>query len=458
VLLLALVPYVVQQVLVIDAAARLADPRRAALRSLRGLQLRMFASGLLPIVAFVVVAGLVGLDARLRANVEEVALWNAVFAGVLIGSFVLFLPSMLRNTWETVPLASGTERRLLAAVAARASFRCKDLLVWRTGNLMANAAIVGLTARSRVVLFSDSLLAMLSLRELASVFAHEIGHAVRHHVPIFVAWAMGFFMCADLLVAHVVPEGELWGIATLAVVFGAWYLTFGYLSRRFELEADLYSLELLHDPEGLIGALERVGGRLRDVASWRHFSTAERVRFIAEAARSPETRARLRRGLRLARWGGALLFVVAGAVELVFVVRDWPTSQVWVDLRLGRYATAAERLERGLDVEPRLAALVARGNALAAEDRAADDAASLERTAREALALGRGEEALLTIELAALRERADLVPVGLALQRILLAERDGDAAAADGDAAWDARDVPAGWREPLARFAARDGQ
>jgi hypothetical protein len=281
---------------------------------------------------------------------------------------------------------------------------------------------------------------------------------VRHDVTIFVAWALCFFMCDDLLVAHFVPEGELWGIATLAVVFGAWYLTFGYLSRRLEIEADLYSLELLHDPEGLIGALERVGGRLRDVASWRHFSTAERVRFIAEAARSPETRARLRRGLRLARWGGALLFVVAGAVELVFVVRDWPTSQVWVDLRLGRYATAAERLERGLDVEPRLAALVARGNALAAEDRAADDAASLERTAREALALGRGEEALLTIELAALRERADLVPVGLALQRILLAEREGDAAAADGDAAWDARDVPAGWREPLARFAARDGQ
>ena len=63
---------------------------------------------------------------------------------------------------------------------------------------MANAAIVGFLPGHRTVLFSDSLLAGLPPRELAAVFAHEIGHARRHHVLVFGAWTLVFFLAGDL--------------------------------------------------------------------------------------------------------------------------------------------------------------------------------------------------------------------------------------------------------------------
>src|SRR5262249_6269763 len=160
--------------------------------------------------------------------------------------------------------------------------------------------ILGVGPRHRVVLFSDLLLAQLGPRELAAVFAHEIGHAFRRHVRIFVTWAAGFFMAADLVARHLFADSPWVSGGFVVGAMLAWYWAFGFLSRRFELEADLFSLDLLGDPGALIAALERVGGAFRDVASWRHFSTAARVRFIERAATDPAVGDRLRRELR--RW------------------------------------------------------------------------------------------------------------------------------------------------------------
>ena len=191
--------------------------------------------------------------------------------------------------------------------------------MWRTGNLMANAAIVGVSARSRVVMFSDSLLSILSLRELASVFAHEMGHAVRHHVWIFIAWAMAFFLAADQWTHLLADAGELWTSLALLGTVGLWALSFGWMSRRFELEADLFSLELLGDLEGLVSALERVGPRERDASGWRHFSTAKRVDFLLRAAQDPAWARRFRSRLRGITVAG---FLAAG-------VAVWFSANVW---------------------------------------------------------------------------------------------------------------------------------
>ena len=110
---------------------------------------------------------------------------------------------------------------------------------------------------------------------MAAVYAHEIGHAKRHHVAVFLAWALTFFMAGDLAAGWIAPgPGDQWlGTGILVGSLIVWALCFGWFSRRCELEADLFSLELLGDPEAMISALERVGGKLRDVAGWRHFST-----------------------------------------------------------------------------------------------------------------------------------------------------------------------------------------
>jgi Zn-dependent protease with chaperone function len=410
-LLAVLAPFVVYEALAIDARSRLIAATRRARRAWRAFQLRMFLSAAVPITAYLAIASLLGESEYLRVHIEEVQLYNAAFASALLALLAFFLPVLLRNTWDTEPIAAGAQRELLHAVAARAGFRSRALLVWKTGNQMANAAIVGVSAKSRVVLFSDSLLSELDLPELAAVFAHEIGHAFRHHVPIFIVWVAAFFFGADLLASWLFPHSSWLSAGLVLAIMIVWYFAFGFMSRRFELDADLYSVELLGNHDALIRALERVGGRLRDVASWRHFSTSERVRFLSNAALDPSIARALRRNLRVWTCAGALCFVITGGLQVRSLVRAFPRENVTADLRLGNYATALRHAAR--ELEPDVDALVARARTMPRDGVGGDE---LEREARSALRVRDADAALAWLELGALRGRKDLAELHDALE------------------------------------------
>lgn len=441
--LLGFAPFLVYGLLAIDARARVGGS--AAVPHLRRFQARMFLSALVPVALYVVVTWLAGLVPGVRVRVEEVAVWSALFTTAVALGFLAILPWVLCNTWETVPLGPGVQRSLLESVARRAGFRCRELLVWRTGNLLANAAIVGVHPRGRFVLFSDSLLAQLPLRELAAVFAHEIGHARRRHVLVFVAWSAAFFLAADLIAAALFPDSELGLGAVLVLVLGAWYALLGYLSRRFELEADLESYTLTGDADALVSALELVGGvHSRRDSSWRHFSTGDRVAFLREVQRDPRAGDALRRGLR--RWSvvGWALAAVLAALEVASLSGSWPEDRVRVALREGDYAGALARADAH-ELPDELELLVRRGAQLA--DAGDATPGGLEASARAALRAGDVELAIAALDLATLRGRDDLRPV-----------RDAVALAADGRTE-EARGLAAGrassWRGELDSFLAR---
>jgi Zn-dependent protease with chaperone function len=443
-MLLAIAPYVVFELLAIDAHPRANDMPQKARRNMRAFQVRMFLSGLLPLFLYLVVAWGIGASDVLRVHIERVAVWNAVFVVALLTVLALFLPALLKNTWETVRLDSGPQRAMLDVVAQRAGFNCRELLMWKTGNMMANAAIVGFAPGRRVVLFSDSLLDMLGLRELAAVFAHEIGHAVRHHVFIFLAWALAIFLGGDLIATYWLADasGGEWtaGGAALAIL-AVWYCGFGWLSRRFECEADLYSVELLGDHSAMISALERVGGRLRDVAGWRHFSTADRVAFLERAVLDPAFAARFRRRLRFWALLGIVLAVTAAGFQGRDLLQSYPEDRLQVDLSLGDYARAAQRAA-GMELDPEIKSLVelassmsvAAGGAVKIEDL---DAAL--RAALDARQLGR---ALALSELAYLRAGRGFEAIAYLLEDLI--DNDTESARARLD------DVPGDWRERMA--------
>lgn len=402
-LLLLVLPFVVFELAAIDARARttIASTER---RAWRRFQWRMFASGLLPITVFVLVSSAIALHAPLRVGIEEVGLYHAAFAACLLIGLGLCLPMLLKNTWETAPIPAGPERDLLLSVAGLAGFARPNLCVWNTGHQIANAAIVGITQKSRVVLFSDLLLAQLAPRELAAVFAHEIGHAVRGHLLIFVVWVLGCFLSADLLAARWFPNDDLAAGALFMGTIAAWWVSFGFLSRRFELEADLYSLELLNDGRALISALERVGGSFRDLASWRHFSTADRVRFLERVQSDPSVGKRLRRNLRCAAIFGFLVFGVALVFEARRLAEQLPHDRVRVALRLGEYGRLHELAQ---SVEPRddqLGRWIATARALPHDGVGAHE---LTRQVIAALDARDDRSARLWLELAALRGDRD---------------------------------------------------
>jgi Zn-dependent protease with chaperone function len=397
-LLFALAPFVVLALLRIDAEARGGGARAA---SLRGFHARMLLTGLGPVAGYVLFASLLRPFDGLRLAVEQVSLWGLAYSGALLAAFVLLLPRFLETAWDTEPVPPGPQRELLEAVAERAGFRCRELLVWRTGGLMANAAIVGLWPRGRRVFFTDALLATLGPRQLAAVYAHEIGHARRAHVWLFLVWALAFFGALDAGLSSVEASGEVelaLGVAALAL--GLWLAAFGWLSRRVELDADLYCLELLRDGVGIASALQTVAGDRHHRSGWRHFSARRRIEFLGRAGADRGGGGGLRRLLRRIAWGGVLLLVVTGGWRLRSLVRAYPAERAVVDLGLGRYGRAARRLE-GLPgwAEPPGAALAAR----AALVRGAGLGDLPSRPAAAALA---GERALAALEGGAAAEAA----------------------------------------------------
>ncbi|MCP3917866.1 MAG: M48 family metalloprotease [bacterium] len=424
-LVLSFAPFVVYQLAAIDAEVRGIEPRDEVRRRMRTFHVRMFASALAPIVVYFGVAVLVGWNDGMRLNVQHVGLFNAGFVTALALLLASLLPALLTNTWETEPLPPGLQRELCTAVARKAEFEAREVRVWRTGNLLANAAIVGLSARRRVVLFSDSLLAILSLRELAAVFAHEIGHAKRHHVFVFVAWALAFFLGGDLLAGWLFPGDDWAGLSVLAIAMVLWYFGFGWQSRRCELEADLYSFELLRDPEAMMSALQRVGGRLRDVASWRHFSTNDRVGFMHKVATDPDFAPRFRRRRRAWAWCGVALALITIGLQVAELAADLPEDRVVVDLARGQYAQARDRLERSDAPDSELLELARAAAGLAAERGTALGVAELEEEFRVSIERRELERALLVGELLLYRDRFDLLEAVEAVEAWVTGARDG---------------------------------
>jgi Zn-dependent protease with chaperone function len=395
--LLSLGPFALYTVLSIDARVRLAGV--VGHHGARGFHVRLFAVGLVPIVGWILFAWAVGSSEVLRVHIEEVALFGALFAGALFALVVVLLPFVVRYGWETRPLPAGPRRALLEGVARSVGFRCREILLWGTAHQMANAAVIGINARHRVVLLSDALLAQLPDRELVAVFAHEIAHVVRRHVLVFLAAAMGLFFAADIVASLVNPESELLAGALVLAVFAVWYAAFGWLSRRFELEADLWSLEVTRDPDAMAAALERVGSPHGRRSTWRHFGTEERVAFLRRAAMDPTVGAGLHRFVRRVAWGAAALALVGLAGEGWMLSRGYGMERVYADLRLGAYERAGGRLEALGDAAEVFERRVRLARALPPPV----DGPALVQAARTALARGDEETARDFAELARLR-------------------------------------------------------
>lgn len=355
-----------------------------------GFHVRMLVAGLVPVLLYVIAAALVGTSEETRVAVEEIGIFHAAFAGGLLLALALVLPFLLEHVWETVPLPEGPQRASVLELAREAGFGTPRLRAWRTGNQVANAAIVGLTSKSRTVLFSDQLLAQLPPRELAAVFAHEMGHAVRSHVPLFIAWVLVAFLFGDLTATAFFADEPVWAGLVLLGFLAAWFVGFTWLSRRCELQADLHALDLLGETHTLISALERVGGRLRDVAGWRHFSIADRVRFLEHAQADPSVAQKLHGKIRAASVLGTVLLVLALGLHAWRLLHDLPSDRVRADLRLGDYASAAQRAERIEDIEPVLARAARLAGSLGSDG---VERARVEAEAAAAAARGDGESA-----------------------------------------------------------------
>jgi len=196
---------------------------------------------------------------------------------------------MIRVVWDTVPMPDGPLRRRLWRLCERERVGVADLLIWRTMGGMINGAVIGVLPRLRYVLLTDGLLERMSEKQTEAVMAHELAHVRRRHLPwlgVAALATLGAVMTAvDLALVGLrraglpvnplnlattggltaesehQPPGEAarqageavanldgaWGGLGaglgLLVALGIWFVVFGFISRRFERQADAFAVQ-----------------------------------------------------------------------------------------------------------------------------------------------------------------------------------------------------------------------
>jgi len=226
--------------------------------------------------------------------------WDMLVVFLLLLLMGLFFPLFLVKLWRCSPLEPGPRRSLIEAVCRGRGLKYRDVVVWNVGEgKFLNAGIVGVIPRFRYVLFTRRLLSAMSDEELVAVLGHEIGHAKHHHILLNMIISFGFL--AFLVVSSGVlgagisllfPGGgeALFFLAGVGLLVFYWRVVFGWISRRFERQADLYGVETAGGVDPMISALEKIAalsGHSRYTPNWTHYSIAQRVAFLESVRYDP---------------------------------------------------------------------------------------------------------------------------------------------------------------------------
>jgi len=286
---------------------------------------------LVPFVALVTVVDVLGLLPWSR-TLERMGLdWVVPVAGM--AAVFIFFPHLVRFVWKTRHMEESPLRTRLVDLCGRAKIACRDILVWETmGGQVVNACVSGILASVRYVMVTDALMESLSQEEIEGVFAHEIGHVRRHHMVYYGVFILGFVAVLVLMGSTGMFTGKSSGwhavlslenLLVVAFVVIYWGVAFGWVSRRMELEADLYAVELTGNAGSFANALERIScfsGRDRTSGSWRHFSIAKRTGFVLALDADPARRERFRASMSVLRWGIVAWTLSAASAAVVVIL------------------------------------------------------------------------------------------------------------------------------------------
>lgn len=302
-------------------------------------------AGLLPMLAPLVVPLALAEAARQAAlQIDPAFAEQARFAGGVAGALLLFVlvPFIVPPLLGLRRLAPGEIRDDLEALARDAGVGVREIWVWPTDGLVANAAVMGVLPGLRCVMLSDALLECMPRAQVHAVMAHELGHVVRRHLLWLIAVILA---CWTIASAATTPAAQALAeryaernpavseeaivqtavFARDACVLAIGLALFGFASRRFERQADTFAVQILSRREGsataTIGAVGSMSAALESVAglnhapqqrgSWRHGSIAWRRAYLEGIAGAELDRLPIDRLVRIFCWG-SLAVVVAG--------------------------------------------------------------------------------------------------------------------------------------------------
>ena len=222
---------------------------------------------LLPLLIYFILLDVIdGFPGTERFFVEHTYLFLALMA-LLVLLVYIYAPHLVSRIGKMLPLADIRLKEKINRLAEQGKIRYKKIVVWQTGSLsIANAAVAGIVRWSRQIFLTDALLAYFSDEEIETIVAHEFGHVRYNHIPTYFIFSMTYFLGYAIFSIYVgepilslLPESAiLTSIEAIVFLFVYFVLLFGYLSRRFEHQADLYAVELTGNPAAFKSALNRL--------------------------------------------------------------------------------------------------------------------------------------------------------------------------------------------------------
>lgn len=238
---------------------------------------------------------------------------------LLILGILLALPPTAVAIWKSPPL----DHPYLHEICQKAHFKHAGIKEWTVMENTLTAAIIGITGRFRYILFSPKLVQRSSQESLGAILAHEIGHARYHHLLLYpfillemicaslLAASMLFYLLGNVFDLNAIASSHTYAAALLqASAFltfaGAMAIyfryVFGYFSRLFERQADLYPLELNLPVEHIIGALDSLAsasGNIHDMPNWHHYNIRQRIDFLKSTQLDPSLIAKHHRKVKI---------------------------------------------------------------------------------------------------------------------------------------------------------------
>ncbi len=221
------------------------------------------------------------------------------FFGLIVSIFMLipvlvFFPLILVKIWQCKKLEDSPLREKIKSLERKAGVGFSQIYVWKLGGLgFINGAVIGFIKPFRFLLLSEGLLASLTESEICGVVGHELGHVKHRHLIWYLIFTSGFISIATFVLENTIFDIHLLAISVCIILAGYIRIVFGFVSRRFERQADLFGMEIMDRAEPLANSLEKIGflnGGIRDVKSWHHKSIAERVDFLYRAEGNPYIR------------------------------------------------------------------------------------------------------------------------------------------------------------------------
>lgn len=292
-----------------------------------------------PMLPILVANDFVQVYARqIRRLLFDFGFADQVVLVAIAGLVFLIAPVMLRYIWHTHVLPDGELRDRLEKLCRRVGLRYREILIWRSDGMMINAAVMGLFRPVRYILLSDGLLEMMDDARIEAVFGHEAGHVKCRHIEFYLLFALLSMLVVGGVMELLMKAANEWPglfsripdfdtyqfvLATVLILL-IWAFGFGAVSRKFELQADLFGARsvtpppegcgqacFLHgtaplpagyDPDDgeavcataaelFAGALHRIAllnGIPVDAKSWRHSSIADRMKRIRGYGQDPD--------------------------------------------------------------------------------------------------------------------------------------------------------------------------